>query len=207
MPINYKLYSPTWKTQIVPLIRERSGNRCEKCRLINYSVAYRDQNGVFQQTYGNIAHDLMGEGPILSITEMSLYTEFKTKLIKLRKDTPAEVIEFLNNWLNKENPDWNPPFDHQLFKEERWGYIFTKGHYNASLFVENRGQWTLFIHTRINYGTEEINQFVSWITPFVIGHKPMEYIGWKRMEGYSEENVYIQRDRPVRGEIHFKIMT
>lgn len=38
MPINYKDYAPNWKTEIVPAIRERSGNRCEG------SPAYPDCN-------------------------------------------------------------------------------------------------------------------------------------------------------------------
>ena len=29
MPIDYSKYPPNWKTEIVPAIRERSGNRCE----------------------------------------------------------------------------------------------------------------------------------------------------------------------------------
>ena len=29
MPINYKEYPPNWKTEIVPAIRKRSGDKCE----------------------------------------------------------------------------------------------------------------------------------------------------------------------------------
>jgi len=35
MPINYKLYPPNWKKEIVPAIRQRSGNRCEECGVCN----------------------------------------------------------------------------------------------------------------------------------------------------------------------------
>jgi hypothetical protein len=34
-PINYKLYPPNWKTEIVPAILERADNRCECCGLQN----------------------------------------------------------------------------------------------------------------------------------------------------------------------------
>lgn len=41
MPIDYSKYPPNWKTEIVPAIRERSGNRCEKCGLENGQIVYR----------------------------------------------------------------------------------------------------------------------------------------------------------------------
>lgn len=62
MPCNYKLYSPEWKTRIVPDIRKRSGDCCEQCGLRNYSVGYRNEDGHFIPTYGNIDHDLAGTG-------------------------------------------------------------------------------------------------------------------------------------------------
>lgn len=37
MPINYRNYPPNWKTEIVPAIRARSGDRCEMCGLQNYT--------------------------------------------------------------------------------------------------------------------------------------------------------------------------
>jgi hypothetical protein len=41
MPIDYSKYPVNWKTEIVPRIRERSGNRCERCLLINHSWIIR----------------------------------------------------------------------------------------------------------------------------------------------------------------------
>lgn len=37
MPCDYKLYPANWKTEIVPRIRERAGNRCEWCGLPNHA--------------------------------------------------------------------------------------------------------------------------------------------------------------------------
>jgi len=40
MPIDYSKYPPNWKTEIVPRILDRAGNRCEFCGLENYSIVY-----------------------------------------------------------------------------------------------------------------------------------------------------------------------
>lgn len=54
MPINYKKYPSNWKSEIVPRITIRSGNRCEKCGLQNGSYAYsirlwvRDHTGRYK---------------------------------------------------------------------------------------------------------------------------------------------------------------
>ncbi len=48
MPIDYRLYPANWKTEVVPRIRERSGNRCEWCDVLNHSYIIRfpkDQGG------------------------------------------------------------------------------------------------------------------------------------------------------------------
>lgn len=51
MPINYKIYPPNWKTEIVPRILARANNCCEKCGLENgstvYSVRYRAKSNWF----------------------------------------------------------------------------------------------------------------------------------------------------------------
>lgn len=41
MPIDYKDYPPNWKTEIVPRILERDGNRCKLCGIANHKVIRR----------------------------------------------------------------------------------------------------------------------------------------------------------------------
>ena len=54
MPINYKKYSPNWKTEIVPAIRKRSGGKCEVCGLKNrqkifsYRLWVKDVDGRYK---------------------------------------------------------------------------------------------------------------------------------------------------------------
>jgi hypothetical protein len=40
MPIDYKKYPPTWKSEIVPRILKRAGNKCEACGLENGQTVY-----------------------------------------------------------------------------------------------------------------------------------------------------------------------
>lgn len=64
MPCDYSKYPPNWKTEIVPAIRKRSGNRCERCGIKNYSVGSRNEDGEFEPTGGNIQHDKAGNGEL-----------------------------------------------------------------------------------------------------------------------------------------------
>lgn len=62
MPIDYTKYPKNWKSEIRPAIIQRSKGRCESCGLRNHSVGYRDSDGRFNGTCGNLPHDLAGEG-------------------------------------------------------------------------------------------------------------------------------------------------
>lgn len=62
MPINYNLYPKNWKTEIRPAILQRAKNCCENCNVPNYAVGFRDEQGAFNPTRGNIVHDLAGQG-------------------------------------------------------------------------------------------------------------------------------------------------
>lgn len=62
MPIDYKKYPSNWLTEIRPAIMQRAGHCCEKCGVPNYAVGYRDEEGSFNPTCGNVVHDLAGQG-------------------------------------------------------------------------------------------------------------------------------------------------
>ena len=40
MPIDYSKYPPNWRTEIVPRILKRDGNKCKICGLDNYQKVY-----------------------------------------------------------------------------------------------------------------------------------------------------------------------
>lgn len=46
----------------------------------------------------------------------------------------------------------------------------------------------------MNYDLEVIEKFAEWITPYVTGHKPKEYIGrWNGEDDRLSTNLYIER--------------
>ena len=47
MPCDYSKYPPDWRTKIRPRILARANNRCEACNIKNYTVGYRNFNGIF----------------------------------------------------------------------------------------------------------------------------------------------------------------
>lgn len=57
MPINYKEYAATWKTEIRPAILQRANSKCEFCGIQNHIYVFRgDWNGkeVYQTEHGDI---------------------------------------------------------------------------------------------------------------------------------------------------------
>ena len=46
-PENLAKYPADWKTVVVPRIRARSGDRCERCGVHNGAVGYRKSDGCF----------------------------------------------------------------------------------------------------------------------------------------------------------------
>ena len=55
MPIDYKTYPRGWKTEIVPRIKERDGNRCKFCGVENYTVKPNGTKVVL--TIAHLDHD------------------------------------------------------------------------------------------------------------------------------------------------------
>lgn len=79
MPIDYKKYHPDLSKKIRPDILARAGNKCEQCGVRNHSVGYRNEDGYFIGTGGNILHDLAGDGldyPSLELLPYKTAKEF-----------------------------------------------------------------------------------------------------------------------------------
>lgn len=69
-PENRNRYPENWP-EIRKQILARAGNRCERCRVHNYAVGWRDHGGDFHPTGGNEWHDraAMGELPYREAAE------------------------------------------------------------------------------------------------------------------------------------------
>lgn len=127
---------------------------------------------------------------------MSHYTKICTKPLRLRKDTPTEVIDMLHQFINLQEYK-HAGLKAPLFELKRWQNLFIPNYwYPEPIFSRSHvtGQWTLKIHTEVNYGYNEIAHFCYWISQYVTGHKPKEFIAWyKSEEDRRATNIYIYR--------------
>lgn len=68
MPCDYSKYPANFKTEIRPRILARAGQtettpaKCEKCRVANHAVGYRDSSGKFWPNAGTLVCDASGQG-------------------------------------------------------------------------------------------------------------------------------------------------
>lgn len=129
---------------------------------------------------------------------MGTYFRFETKPLKLKKTTPKEIIDFLDTRINNQNYDIPPPTDHKFFTQERWDSVFNH-HFDLTppYFKTEEGKLpVLYINCDIKAGYSEIEQFVDFISQFIAGHKPKEYIGyynWDDNDNKTNINIYINR--------------
>jgi hypothetical protein len=60
-PENKDKYPANWN-EIRERIKQRAEDRCEKCGVYNHAVGYRDKDGFFHRTDGNMYHFHAGYG-------------------------------------------------------------------------------------------------------------------------------------------------
>jgi hypothetical protein len=66
----------------------------------------------------------------------------------------------------------------------------TKG----STFTKPFNYWILELDTEFKNYDNEIYHFIHWITPYVVGRKKKQYIGWSKTEGRNDRNyLHIHR--------------
>jgi hypothetical protein len=138
---------------------------------------------------------------------MGNYTEFIFKA-KLRQDTPDNVIEVLKRVLIDRDLGHNktlfttkdvstPDIDHPFFKCNNWYGLFlctNWGDIQGGRMYRHGFYWKLDIHTEFRNYDSEIEKFVNWITPFVVGRKKKQYLGCYRNENMNAPiNIYIER--------------
>lgn len=145
---------------------------------------------------------------------MATRTRLKCKIV-LRKDTPEGVLSILKRVLirgdlgiNKvifESEDvFKPDSTHEFFKCENWYMLFLSTDWEdigGGKMYQERGYWVIDLETQFRCHDDEIEKFVDWITPFVVGRKKKKYIGYWRVEYTSEEtNIYIEREKFLQEE-------
>jgi hypothetical protein len=139
---------------------------------------------------------------------MGHYTELQCK-IKLRKDTPDNVVSILKRVLIERDLGhdkvifdtkdvFKPELDHDFFKCERWYMLFLStnwGDIQGGKMYQEKEYWVVDLHTEFKNYDSEIDKFIDWITPFIVGRKKKQYVGWWQSESMdSRINIYIERD-------------
>jgi len=141
---------------------------------------------------------------------MGYYTELRFKA-KLKHDTPENVINFLKRVIKEHDLGhvktifntedvFKPEFDHPFFKCDRWYMLFISTNWDnemqGGMFYENNNRWVIDLHTEFKNYDNEIDLFLDWIKPFIIGRKKKQYVGYKRGEDEDialQHNLYIER--------------
>ena len=132
---------------------------------------------------------------------MSYYTTFISKPLKLKKDTPVKIIELLDRCINTKEGQL-PEFQelekmHDFFLTKRWKtllYSIQELKEGETSFTKKGNHYFLQIACDINYEDGEIDRFCDWIYPYIVGHKPKEYIGYRQGEDEDRRrNIYLSR--------------
>lgn len=140
---------------------------------------------------------------------MGYYTKFDFKA-KFRKDSPAEFIDLIDKIVNRNDELWieltgkehppimsvydtpNLPIDHKFGKCHRWNMLF----FCEGWSTFDKDKRILIINSNLkNYGGE-IEKFIDWISPYVAGHKPKQFVGTRKGEDPDSPqiNIYIERN-------------
>lgn len=139
---------------------------------------------------------------------MAIYTEFKFSA-RLKHDTPKDILDFLNTVivdrnigtdkvLFKTEDVFNPEINHPFFKTERWYMLFLSNNFRddieTSQFKLVKNRWEINIHSEFKNYDNEIELFIDWIKPYIIGRKKKQYVGFYEVEGHDKKiNIYIER--------------
>lgn len=141
---------------------------------------------------------------------MGHYTELKFKA-KLKQDTPGNVVNILKRVINERDLGlghdkvlftsedvFKPELDHPFFKCERWYMLLLSTNWDDKMqggkFYEENDRWVLDLHTEFKNYDSEIDHFLEWIKPFIVGRKKKQYIGYWRSEDMdSQINLYVER--------------
>lgn len=141
---------------------------------------------------------------------MGTYTEFKCKF-RLKKDTPEEIISFLQKTIVERDIGIGdkvliihgdvprPTLNHEFFDCGNWYMLFHSNNFSpeefpGSKFYEGNGYPIIEIHTEFKNYDSEIDKFIDWISPYIVGRKKKQYLGyWRQEEMDHQFNIYIER--------------
>jgi hypothetical protein len=125
---------------------------------------------------------------------MGMYTELHYN-VEMRKGTPKPIIDMLEYMLDNDLPQPLMP-DHPLFRTSRWPIMLrmSSAYFPAptrSELFENYGNRFLSVRCNLKNYDGEIEKFIDWIDPWVVGCEG-DFLGFHRYEE-SEDPVLIKK--------------
>jgi hypothetical protein len=118
---------------------------------------------------------------------MGMYTELHYN-VELKSPVPTNIINTLQYMLGEtEEVPPNLP-DHKLFQPEgRWRFMLRCDSYyfsadtHSTLRLDYQGGWYLCIRCNLKNYSEEIENFIDWMMPY-IDNSPGNFLGFYRYE-------------------------
>jgi hypothetical protein len=107
-PENKALYPNNWKEISEDIRVNRAKNKCEVCGVPNHAVGYRDLDGKFNPTYGNILHDCAGNGLDYPSLELLSYSKAKELADFLNEEGIDDEAHYIVIVLTTAHLDHNP---------------------------------------------------------------------------------------------------
>jgi len=127
---------------------------------------------------------------------MGMYTEFHFNAI-LRKDIPQKIINLLKDMIyhDREYEEINIPL-HPLFtNSQRWygmltcdSYYFAADTVSTLRFDDIAEQYFLCIRCNLKNYSNEIENFVDWIDPY-LSHDSGDFLGFSRYEESEDPEI------------------
>lgn len=133
---------------------------------------------------------------------MGMYTEFHFN-VELKKDVPQEVVEVLKFMLGDIVVEPKLP-THPLFETDRWRVMLGMDSYcfhadtHSTLRLEDIGNcYYLCIRCNLKNYNDEIEKFISWITPY-LEQFPGDFLGFSRYEETEQPTLIFMEDGDVQ---------
>lgn len=141
---------------------------------------------------------------------MGSYTYFRCQ-VKLKKDTPIEVIDFLKKILidkdlGTDNALFNsddvpkPNFEHKFFENERWFFLFVSTNWSnlqGGNLTQVNDRWVIDIETEFK-NKNEIEDFFDWIKEYVEGNSDKQYLGFSKSEDNYVSDFWVDCSKNPR---------
>ena len=128
---------------------------------------------------------------------MGMYTELHFN-VELKEDTPEEIMEVLRYMVCDGVPPSTIP-QHELFETSRWAFMLRCGSFyfaaetHSTLRYDDISKsYYLCVRCNLKNYDEEIQKFIDFIDPFVVGTNG-DFLGFYRYEESNEPTLIYKK--------------